>query len=124
MSEEVKNATKNVGAAMVASVLINGFLAFGMLLAVLYSAGDYSQYETSRYPFIPILIDGIGTVNGALTLASAVLILQFCPAMGSMAAASRMVWSFSRDKGLPGSTFLSRVSCPSSFESARILRPV
>lgn len=33
---------------------------------------------------------------------------------GFLATASRMTWAFAREKGLPGSSFLSRVRIPSS----------
>ncbi|KAF7872051.1 uncharacterized protein EAF02_009156 [Botrytis sinoallii] len=40
MSEEIKNLRINVSRAMIASIMINGVLAFGMLIATLFCAGE------------------------------------------------------------------------------------
>lgn len=112
MSEEVKNASRNVARSMFISVVTNGILAFGMLLAVLFCAGDISTeaaQSASQYPFISIFVHAVGSSAGGTLMAALILILQFCSAVGGLAAASRMTWSFARDNGLPGSVSLSRV---------------
>jgi amino acid transporter len=50
-----------------------------------------------------------GSTAGATIMASIIIALEFCSAMGCLAAASRMTWSFARDNGLPFSKALSRV---------------
>lgn len=112
MSEEVKNASTNVARSMVFSVVINGVLAFAMLLAILFCGGDVSTEAAagpSQYPFISIFVYAVGSNAGGTIMTVIILILQFCSAVGGLAAASRMTWSFARDQGLPGSKFLSRV---------------
>jgi choline transport protein len=42
-------------------------------------------------------------------MVSIIIFLEFCSAMGCLAAASRMTWSFARDRGLPYSRALSMV---------------
>lgn len=110
MSEEVKGASINVARSMVFSVILNGVLAFGMLLAVLFCAGDIkSLLGATGYPFITIFASGVGSNSGASAMASLPLILTGLAAIGNMAAASRMMWAFARNEGLPGWRFLSRV---------------
>ena len=111
MSEEVRGASVNVARSMVLSVLLNGVLAFGMLLAVLFCAGDISSLlGASGYPFITIFANGAHSKKGATAMASLPLVLSGLAAIGNMAAASRMMWAFARDEGLPGWRSLSRVS--------------
>lgn len=113
MSEEVKNATKDVPRSMLLSLLINGSLALGMLFAVLFSANDISGLlieESPVAPFIRIFHSAVGSHAGATTMVAIIIFLEFCSAMGCLAAASRMTWSFARDRGLPFSHALSLVS--------------
>ena len=111
MSEEIKGASINVARSMVFSVLLNGALAFGMLLAVLFCAGDIgaAAQDSKSYPFITIFVNGVNSDAGATAMASLVVVLSLCAAIGNLAAASRMMWAFARDKGLPWSGILSRV---------------
>ena len=111
MSEEVQSASRNVPRAMVLSTMVNGCLAFGMLLAVLFCAGDIDAASNeSQYPFIPILANGLSSNGGGAVLVAIVIVLQFCASVGSLAASSRMIWSFSRDRGVPGWKRLSEVN--------------
>ncbi|KAF2197262.1 amino acid transporter [Delitschia confertaspora ATCC 74209] len=115
MSEEVKNASRDVARSMVLSILINGCLALGMLLAVLISAQDimataeHSLQGGTGFPFIEIFAKAVGSNAGATVMVSIIVILEFCSALGSLAAASRMTWAFARDRGLPFSRFLSMI---------------
>ncbi|KAF4634826.1 hypothetical protein G7Y89_g3275 [Cudoniella acicularis] len=111
MSEEIKGATINVPRAMILSVVINGLLAFGMLLVVLFCAVDIPTLAgESTYPFIPIFAAAMQSNTAAIILAAVVLVLQFCASIASLASASRMMWSFSRDRGLPFWEWLSKVN--------------
>ena len=110
MSEEVKGASVNVARSMVISIFVNGLLAIGMLLAVLYCAGDIEALlEVSGFPFIAIFAKGVGSNSGAIAMASLPLVLIMLAAIGVMASASRMLWAFARDRGPPGWKLLSKV---------------
>jgi len=113
MSEEIKGAARTVPKAMFWSIIINGFLAFGMLLAILYCQGDIeAAVETpTGYPFIAIFASGVQSIGGATAMVSITVFMAWCNAIGALASASRMMWSFARDNGLPFSLQLSRVSC-------------
>lgn len=113
MSEEVRNASTDVPRSMLMSLGINGTLAVGLLLAVLFSATDIEQLlieESPLSPFIRIFRSAVGSSAGATIMVSIIIALEFCSAMGCLAAASRMTWSFARDRGLPFSRALSLVS--------------
>lgn len=113
MSEEVQDASKNVPKSMILSIIVNGFLALGMLLAVLFCMGDIDEAIANApngYPFIVILANGVGSVAGATAMSSLIIVLELCSCAAGLAAASRMLWSFARDRGLPGHRLLSKVS--------------
>ena len=122
MSEEIKNASANVARSMVLSVILNGAFAFALLLAVLFCAGDISADATqspSQYPFIQILGRAVGSDTGATIMTAIVILLEFCSAIGGLAAASRMTWSFARDDGLPGSKWLGQVCGSLAFHLSK-----
>lgn len=106
---------------MILSTIINGLLALGMLLAVLFCAGnveDAVKNAPNGYPFIIIFAAGVRSNAGATAMASIVLVLELCSAAAGLAAASRMMWSFARDRGLPEHRRLSKVGFP--FAHARV----
>ena len=117
MSEEIKRATTNVPISMVTSIIINGLLAFGMLIAVLFCLGDFSTVSQSPtgFPFIAILANGTGSNSAATAMVSIIVVLEFCSSVAALAAASRMMWSFARDHGLPGWRTLSQVIIPQNM---------
>ncbi|KAL5040810.1 hypothetical protein BDW71DRAFT_212759 [Aspergillus fruticulosus] len=112
MSEEIENATVVVPRSILLSVLINGSLGFGMLLAVLFCPGDLDTALASPtgYPFMEIFLNGTGSVAGAAAMASVIIVVCICSTTGMMAATSRQFWSFSRDRGVPSWRVWSRVS--------------
>jgi choline transport protein len=109
MSEEVKNATTDVARSMIISLLINGCLALGMLFAILFSTPAIMDPPQGGFSFIYIFKDAVGSKAGASIMTGTIIMLEFCSALGCLAAASRMTWSFARDRGLPFSQYLSMV---------------
>ncbi|CAO2652761.1 Nn.00g021720.m01.CDS01 [Neocucurbitaria sp. VM-36] len=124
MSEEVKNASTDVPRSMLLSLLINGSLALGMLFAVLFSADDIQRLldeDAPTSPFIRIFRHAVGSEAGATVMVSIIILLEFCSAMGCLAAASRMTWSFARDRGLPFSRALSMIDKRSTIPVVAII---
>ncbi|PQE27890.1 Amino acid polyamine transporter I protein [Rutstroemia sp. NJR-2017a BBW] len=109
MSEEISNPSLNVPRAIVFSVLLNGTLGFGMLLAALFCLGDieYVLSTPTGYPFMAIFQQAVGSLPGALTMAGIITIMNICATISFVATASRMTWSFARDRGVPGWQYLS-----------------
>lgn len=112
MSEEVKKASTTMPRVMMLTVLINGILAFGFLIALLFSVGDIEAALSSPtgYPIIQIFYQATGSVKGATLMMSAIIVIAFCSAFGILASVSRLTWAFARDQGLPFSNFFAHVS--------------
>jgi len=112
MAEEVSNAALTIPRAICAGMIVNGLIGFAMMITTLYCLGDAKSVleTTTGFPFIQIFYNSVGSVGGAVGMGVIVLILTWACATGITTTASRMTWSFARDKGTPFSKILSRVS--------------
>lgn len=112
MAEEIADAAKVIPRALMLSVAINGCLGFGILVAMMFCAGPDlggSLGEKTGYPFMGIFLEATKSVPGSLAMSAIVIVIYICAMMGLLAAASRQLWSFSRDRGVPGWQLLSQV---------------
>lgn len=112
LAEEVSNAAINIPRAILGAMLINGIVGFIMMVTVLYCLGDVETVlgTATGFPFIQIFADSVPNIAGATVMAAVVLLLTWSCAIGITTTASRMTWSFARDKGLPFSRFIGRVN--------------
>lgn len=113
MSEEIKHASTVVPHSVLISVLLNGTLGFAMLLAYVFCLGDIDavleSQDTLGYPFLFVFREGTGSIAGAAVMGLVVVILGICSTVGVLAATSRMLWSFARDRGIPFWSHLIKV---------------
>ena len=116
MSEEIQNAALVVPRSIMISIFINGALGFAVLLVTLFSLNDVEKAlnTPTDYPYMQVFLDSTGSVAGATAMASIITFMAFSANIGILATASRMCWSFCRDRGLPGWQFLQHVSDPLS----------
>ncbi|PYI36275.1 GABA transporter [Aspergillus indologenus CBS 114.80] len=112
MSEEIHNAERVVPQSILTSVVINGLLGFGMVLSTLFTMTDVTTALESPtgYPYMQVFCSATSSVGGCTVMSAIVPVLVTATAVGSLASSSRMVWSFARDRGLPGWRILSRVN--------------
>ncbi|OGE58292.1 hypothetical protein PENARI_c001G12384 [Penicillium arizonense] len=112
MSEEITNASVAVPRSIMLSVLINGSMGFGMLLAMLFCIGDIESAlkSTTGYPFMAIFQQATGSVAGTAVMASIVTTMGATTSVGMLASTSRQFWSFARDRGIPGWRVWSKVT--------------
>ncbi|GES59362.1 choline transport protein [Aspergillus terreus] len=103
MSEEITNAPVAVPRSIMLSVLINGSLGFGMLIATLFCLGDIEKALESPtgYPFMQIYLQATGSVPGTAVMCSIITVMGMCTSVGMLATTSRQLWSFARDRGVP-----------------------
>ena len=111
LSEEIHDAAVVVPRSILLSIFLNGILGFAMLVAVLFCLGDIDAAlgTSTGYPFIEIFQQAVESTAGAAIMTAIIIILAICATVGLMASASRMLWSFSRDKALPGWSVLQKV---------------
>ncbi|CAI7578757.1 unnamed protein product [Penicillium manginii] len=111
MSEEIKNASTAVPTSIMLSVLINGSLGFGMLIAMLFCLGDIEAALDSPtgYPFMSIFLQATRSVAGTAIMGSIITTMGISTSVGMLATTSRQFWSFARDRGIPGWRLWSQV---------------
>ncbi|KAI6837645.1 amino acid transporter [Hortaea werneckii] len=111
LAEEVENAALNIPRAILGAMLFNGGVGFIMMVTTLYCLGDVETVlnTATGFPFIQIFYDSVGNVAGATVMSAVVLALTWACSIGITTTASRMTWSFARDRGLPFSRIISKV---------------
>lgn len=112
-STQIQSAAIVVPRAIMATIFINGTLALAMVIAFLFCISDLEAAleasETMYYPFLQVFYSGVNSKTGAVVMAVLLLVLAIASSVGIYASASRMLWSFSRDKGLPFNKYLFKV---------------
>jgi choline transport protein len=116
MSEELKDASRTLPKAMMATLIVNGAMGFGMLLTLLYCLGDIDAAlnTPTGYPFIEIFASGVKSTGGATAMTCIMIILSTFCCITNMASSSRQVFAFARDHGVPFSAFFASVSVTTS----------
>ncbi|KAF2088439.1 amino acid transporter-like protein [Saccharata proteae CBS 121410] len=123
LAEEIVDAPRTIPRSMLASVMLNGILGWAMVIAVLFCIGNLEAAlnTPTGYPIIEIFLQATGSVGGAVGLTLILVLAAIFSITGIVTTASRMMWAFAREKGLPFSSFLSRVHPRSSLPLNSIL---
>ena len=93
------------------SIVVNGILAFIMAVTLIFTLGDIDSILNSptREPFIQQIYNATQSLGATNAMVAVVIILLTASATSEVATASRQIWSFARDHGLPGSSWISKV---------------
>ncbi|RMZ91501.1 hypothetical protein DV736_g1274, partial [Chaetothyriales sp. CBS 134916] len=112
MSEEIKDASVTLPRAIMGSVILNVSLVFVMVVTLCFCLGDpnVALDSATGYPFIEVFYQATGSKAGTNVMTTIIIIMLSACAVSEVAAASRQIWSFARDGGLPGHRWLSGVS--------------
>jgi amino acid transporter len=110
MSEEVKDAGRNVPIAIAWSYVGNGVLAIVLVITYLFAMPSLEEAldHPSGFPFIYVFQGAVST-GGVNALTAVVLVLVIASNISFNASTSRQTFSFARDNGLPFSRWLSAV---------------
>ncbi|KAL2852087.1 amino acid transporter [Aspergillus pseudoustus] len=112
MSEEVHNAPRAIPRSMIWGTVINGIMAFGYTLCILYYMGPYlsAVVTPTSYPIIEIAYQATGgSVRGTALLMALGMLPGWTAFFNALASVTRLVWAFARDEGLPFSGVFVRV---------------
>ncbi|KAF2734354.1 amino acid transporter [Polyplosphaeria fusca] len=114
MSEEIQFAATVVPQALMWTVFINGFLALSMGISMMFCVGDLAgaleAQSTIFFSFLEILRQALKSTTAACVLSSIIVVMGVASSVGLYASASRMLWSFSRDRALPFHSHLFKLS--------------
>ncbi|KAJ5831699.1 hypothetical protein N7474_000010 [Penicillium riverlandense] len=112
MSEEIKDASETLPKAMITSVCVNAASGFLMLVTVCFTLGDIDDILKTRtgYPFIQVFYNATESLPGTNTMTAILVLTLTASTITEVATASRQLWSFARDRGLPFSDFFGYVN--------------
>ncbi|OQO10202.1 hypothetical protein B0A48_04559 [Cryoendolithus antarcticus] len=112
MSEEVQDAGYVLPRALMWTVVPNGIMALLMGLTFIFCLGDIETVLASPTyePFIQVFYNATQS-NAATTIMTLIIALMLTSAcISEVATASRQLWSFARDRGVPFSSWLAHVT--------------
>ena len=111
MTEETHKAATAGPRGIVMSIVVSLFAGWVLLIGVTFAIQNYNGElgSATGAPPAQIFIDSIGATGGKLLLVIVVGAQLFC-GMSSVTANSRMIYAFSRDGALPGSSLWHRVN--------------
>jgi amino acid transporter len=123
MAEEIRNPAVVLPWSLLSTLLVNGTLGFGMIIATLYCLGDIDSAlaDDAHYPFMPILRNALGSTAGAAVLSSVIVFMTFAAATGALASTSRIYWAFARDRALPGWRILKKTTAKTNIPIYAVL---
>ncbi|GFF26137.1 choline transport protein [Aspergillus udagawae] len=112
MSEEIKDAAETLPKAMMSAVAVNGVLGFVMIVSLCFTLGDVDSILSTPtgFPFIQIFYNTTNNYAATNTMTAVLVITLTASTITEVATASRQLWSFARDQGLPFSSFFAYVS--------------
>ncbi|KAK4561148.1 hypothetical protein LTR86_005103 [Recurvomyces mirabilis] len=111
MSEEIESASRGLPRSIMWSTYANATLGFIMVITLIFTWGDMSEIiqTPTGFPFLAMFYN---TTN-SLAATNVLSLLIILPLIGSVTAcvatASRQIWAFSRDNGVPWSSFIRHV---------------
>lgn len=88
--------------------LINIPLAFAMMLVFLFAMTDIASATSASFPFVWILQNSLST-SGAQALTAIMFILVFMISVSTFVSASRQLFAFARDDGMPFPQWMKKV---------------
>jgi len=109
MTEETKSASVAGPRGIVMSILVSLVAGWVLLIGVTFAIQNYASEVAATVPPAQIFIDALGATGGKLLLIIVIIAQLFC-GMASVTANSRMIYAFSRDGALPGSSLWHRVN--------------
>jgi choline transport protein len=114
MAEEVHDASRNLPKSILGAVALNGLLSFLMAMTLIFCVGDAEAVLTAAdnyngYAFLAIFQNAVSNPHALNMMVFLVIFGLTNCAISETAVASRQVWSFARDNGLPFSGWLSQV---------------
>jgi amino acid transporter len=122
VAEEVDNPTRRIPRAMMLTILIGGVSALLSYVGYLLAAPNLQDIVNGEDtdPIPSILEGSLGTVGSKIFLCVAVTAFISC-VLSLQAAGSRLLYAFARDRMLPGSGWLSKMSARHAIPANALL---
>ncbi|KAK5130289.1 hypothetical protein LTR08_002249 [Meristemomyces frigidus] len=112
LSEELYDAAYVLPRAMVATATANYLMGFVMILTLVFTLGpDVDAVVSTRLgvPWVQVLYNATNNYAATMVLTFIVGLLLTCCLINNVTTASRQLWSFARDGGIPGASWFAQV---------------
>jgi amino acid permease (GABA permease) len=109
MTEETSSASVSAPRGIVRAIYVSWIAGFVLLVGITFAIQNYASEASSSVPPAAIFVDSLGETGGKLLLLIVIVAQLFC-GMSSVTANSRMLFAFSRDRALPGSSLWYKVN--------------
>jgi choline transport protein len=100
LAEDAINAFSAVPQALVATVIIGFATAFPFVVAMFYCISDTASVLASPVPIFEIWRQAVRSDGGATAMTALFLLTGYFSLNATQQTASRLTWSFARDRGL------------------------
>lgn len=122
VAEEVKNPGKKIPVAMILSIVFGAISAVISILGYLLSSPDLINIVNGKIadPIPAILNQALGEKGATVFIVIAIVAMLSC-ILSLQAALSRLIFSFSRDRMLPGSEWMAKISKNNVPDNAMII---
>ncbi|ALR75260.1 APC family permease [[Enterobacter] lignolyticus] len=122
VAEEVQNPGKKIPLAMILSIVFGALSAIVSVLGYLLASPNLVSIVNGKTadPIPVILSEALGPTGATVFIVVAIVAMLSC-ILSLQAALSRLIFSFSRDQMLPGSTWMSTLSKNSVPDNAMIV---
>ncbi|PWY72726.1 GABA permease [Aspergillus eucalypticola CBS 122712] len=112
MSEEVRDASTTLPKAIMVACSLNGVLAFVVMVTLCFTLGDVDEVLDSAtgYPFIRVFFNATKSYAATNAMTAIVTMSLIASVITEVATASRQLWSFARDGGVPLASFFGHVN--------------
>lgn len=94
------------------TLIVNGITGFVSVITFAFSIADLedARNPTYNFAFIDVFFARTGSKAGATVMTCIITTLTLCSTISNVATASRQIFAFARDRGLPFAATLSYVS--------------
>ncbi|KAI1842938.1 hypothetical protein JX266_010956 [Neoarthrinium moseri] len=110
--DEVVQARTRVPRSMILSVVLNSIMQTTYMICLLFTIGNVDQVASTPtgLPIIEVYYQATGSKAATNLFVAVMGLVIFTSFFNVFASVSRLIWAFSRDKGLPFSNFFGSVN--------------
>lgn len=113
-AEEVKDSSRTLPRSVMTSLPLNAVLGLLMIITLSFSTPNIDEILASPvgmagYPFLQIFNNATGSLAATTVLTVIPLISLTGSVIAETATASRQLWAFARDGGVPFSSHVAKV---------------
>lgn len=110
MAEEIRDASRVLPLGMMWTLILNGLTGLVMVITFAFCLVDLDEAITPKYSYayIDVFYNATRNKAGATVMACLIILMCLCSTISNVATASRQMFAFARDRGMPFSNFLCR----------------